>query len=298
MKSGFVSLVGRPNVGKSTLLNSILEMKLAITSNVAGTTRNIIQGIYNDDESQIVFIDTPGIHKPINKLGTYLNRKAYAMADDVDINLFIIDAASGFGRGDKFILERLKEMNKTTFLLINKVDQIKKDELLKLIDQYKDLYNFSEIIPISALKGDNVEDLIKTIKKYLKNDIKYYQDDVITNVSRNFIIAEMVREKLLRLTKKEVPHSITCLVENYEDVGDYINISVLIIVDRDNLKKIIIGKQGQMLKQVGVEARTDIEEFLGKKVFLQTYVKTIDNWRDREKYLKEFGLNEIEFWLN
>ena len=298
MKSGFVSLVGRPNVGKSTLLNSILEMKLAITSNVAGTTRNIIQGIYNDDESQIVFIDTPGIHKPINKLGTYLNRKAYAMADDVDINLFIIDAASGFGRGDRFILERLKEMNKTTFLLINKVDQIKKDELLKLIDQYKGLYNFSEIIPISALKGDNVEDLIKTIKKYLKSDIKYYQDDVITNVSRNFIIAEMVREKLLRLTKKEVPHSITCLVENYEDVGDYINISVLIIVDRDNLKKIIIGKQGQMLKQVGVEARTDIEEFLGKKVFLQTYVKTIDNWRDREKYLKEFGLNEIEFWLN
>ena len=295
MKSGFVSLVGRPNVGKSTLLNSILEMKLAITSNVAGTTRNIIQGIYNDDESQIVFIDTPGIHKPINKLGTYLNRKAYAMADDVDINLFVIDAASGFGRGDKFILERLKEMNKTTFLLINKVDQIKKDELLKLIDQYKDLYNFSEIIPISASKGDNVEDLIKTIKKYLKNDIKYYQDDVITNVSRNFIIAEMVREKLLRLTKKEVPHSITCLVENYDDVGDYINISVLIIVDRDNLKKIIIGKQGQMLKQVGVEARTDIEEFLGKKVFLQTYVKTIDNWRDREKYLKEFGLNEIEF---
>lgn len=298
MKSGFVSLVGRPNVGKSTLLNSILEMKLAITSSVAGTTRNIIQGIYNDDESQIVFIDTPGIHKPINKLGTYLNRKAYAMADDVDINLFIIDAASGFGRGDKFILERLKEMNKTTFLLINKVDQIKKDELLKLIDQYKNLYNFSEIIPISALKGDNVEDLIKTIKKYLKNDIKYYQDDVITNVSRNFIIAEMVREKLLRLTKKEVPHSITCLVENYEDVGDYINISVLVIVDRDNLKKIIIGKQGQMLKQVGVEARIDIEEFLGKKVFLQTYVKTIDNWRDREKYLKEFGLNETEFWLN
>lgn len=295
MKSGFVSLVGRPNVGKSTLLNSILEMKLAITSSVAGTTRNIIQGIYNDDESQIVFIDTPGIHKPINKLGTYLNRKAYAMADDVDINLFIIDAASGFGRGDKFILERLKEMNKTTFLLINKVDQIKKDELLKLIDQYKNLYNFSEIIPISALKGDNVEDLIKTIKKYLKNDIKYYQDDVITNVSRNFIIAEMVREKLLRLTKKEVPHSITCLVENYEDVGDYINISVLVIVDRDNLKKIIIGKQGQMLKQVGVEARIDIEEFLGKKVFLQTYVKTIDNWRDREKYLKEFGLNETEF---
>ena len=295
MKSGFVSLVGRPNVGKSTLLNSILERKIAITSDVAGTTRNIIQGIYNDSDSQIVFIDTPGIHKPKNKLGTYLNRKAYTMADDVDIILFLVDAKAGFGRGDQFILDRLKEMNKPVFLLLNKVDQIKKDDLLEIIVKYKDLYDFSEIIPLSALTGDNVEDLVNTIKKYLKSDIKYYEEDTITNVSRNFIIAEMVREKLLRLTKEEVPHSVTCLVETYEEEEDVINIGVLIIVDRDNLKKIIIGKQGKMLKEIGIQSRIDIEEFLGKKVYLETYVKTIKNWRDREKYLREFGLDEIDF---
>lgn len=298
MKSGFVSLVGRPNVGKSTLLNNILGMKIAITSDVAGTTRNIIQGIYNDSDSQIIFVDTPGIHKPKNKLGTYLNRKAYTMADDVDIILFLVDAEAGFGKGDNFILERLKEMNKPVFLLLNKVDKIKKEKLLELINEYKDLYDFDEIIPLSALKGDNIEELLKTVKKYLKSDIKYYEDDTITNVSRNFIIAEMVREKILYLTKEEVPHSVTCLVETYEEEDDVINIGVLIIVDRDNLKKIIIGKQGSMLKQIGREARLDIENFLGKKVYLETYVKSIKNWRDKEKYLQEFGLDELEFWLN
>lgn len=295
MKSGFVSLVGRPNVGKSTLLNNILDMKLAITSDVAGTTRNIIQGIYNDDDSQIIFIDTPGIHKPKNKLGTYLNRKAYTITDDVDIILFLIDAKSGFGKGDAFILERLKEMNKPVFLLLNKVDSMKKEDLLSLINEYKDLYDFSEIIPISALKGDNVDSLIKTLKKYLKNDIKYYEEDTITNVSRNFIIAEMVREKILYMTKDEVPHTVTCLVETYDEEETIINIGVLIIVDRDNLKKIIIGKQGTMLKNIGRAARIDIENFLGKKVYLETYVKSIKNWRDKEKYLQEFGLDELEF---
>ena len=165
MKSGFVSLVGRPNVGKSTLLNNILGMKIAITSNVAGTTRNIIQGIYNDSDSQIIFVDTPGIHKPVNKLGTYLNRKAYTMVEDVDIILFLVDAESGFGKGDNFILERLKEQNKPVFLILNKVDRIKKDKLLEIISEYKELYNFDEIIPISELKRDNVNDLIFTIKK-------------------------------------------------------------------------------------------------------------------------------------
>ena len=295
MKSGFVSLVGRPNVGKSTLLNNILGMKIAITSNVAGTTRNIIQGIYNDDDSQIIFIDTPGIHKPKDKLGTYLNRKAYTMADDVDIILFLVDVEKGFGTGDKFILERLKELNKPVFLLLNKVDRVAKDELLPIINEYKDLYDFSEIIPLSALKGDNVKDLINTLKKYLSSDIKYYENDAITNVSRNFIIAEMVREKLLNLTKKEVPHSITCLVEKYEEEENVININVLIIIDRDNLKKIIIGKNGAMLKEVGRQSRIDIEKFLGKKVYLETYVKSVKDWRDKEKYLQEFGLDELEF---
>lgn len=295
MKSGFVSLVGRPNVGKSTLLNNILGYKIAITSNVAGTTRNVIQGIYNDEDSQIIFIDTPGIHKPKNKLGTYLNRKAYTMADDVDIILFLVDAKSGFGKEDKFILERIKEMNKTVFLVLNKVDQVRKDELLGIIDKYKDLYDFDEIIPLSALNGDNVGELITTLKKYLNSDVKYYEDDTITNVSRNFIIAEMVREKVLRLTKEEVPHTVTCLTEEYEEEDNIINVGVLIIVDRENLKKILIGKQGKMIKEIGQEARIDIENFLGKKVYLTTYVKVINNWRDREKYLKEFGLNELEF---
>ena len=294
MKSGFVSLVGRPNVGKSTLLNSLLERKIAITSDVSGTTRNIIEGIYNDDDSQIIFIDTPGIHKPQNKLGTLMNKKAYTMIDDVDIILFLIDVEKGYGKGDAFILERLKELNKPVILLMNKVDRIKKDKLLELINEYKDLYDFKEIIPISALKGDNVKDLIQTLKKYLPDNVKYYSDDDITNVSRNFIIAEIVREKVLRLTNQEVPHSVTCLVEEYTEEEKSIHIRVLIILDRDNLKKIIIGKNGSMLKKIGTSARIDIEEFLGKKVFLETYVKTIDNWKDRDKYLTEFGLNELE----
>lgn len=294
MKSGFVSLVGRPNVGKSTLLNSLLERKIAITSNVSGTTRNIIQGIYNDKDTQIIFIDTPGIHKPQNKLGTMMNKKAYTMADDVDIVLFLIDVEKGYGKGDQFILDRLKELNKPIILLMNKVDRVKKDKLLELINEYKDLYDFKEIIPISALKGDNVKDLIETLKKYLPDNIKYYQDDEVTNVSRNFLLAEMVREKVLHLTKEEVPHSVTCLVEHFEEDEESAHVMVTVIVDRDNLKKIIIGRQGAMLKEIGSKARIDMEEFLGKKVFLETYVKAIENWKDREKYLTEFGLNELE----
>ena len=293
MKSGFVSIVGRPNVGKSTLLNSLIERKLAITSNVSGTTRNIIQGIYNDEDSQIVFIDTPGIHKPVNKLGAYMNEKAYTMIEDVDVLLFLIDVTKPFGKGDQFILNKIKALNKPVLLILNKVDSIDKKEILKVIDQYKNLHNFNEIIPISALKNDNIEDLISTIKKYLKDNIKYYDEEEVTNVSKEFLIAEIVREKLLRLTTDEVPHTITCVVETYEEFKKYIEIGVLIIVDRENLKKIIIGKNGSMLKKVGTYARIDIEELLGKKVNLKTYVKTIDNWREKEKYLNELGLNEL-----
>ena len=291
MKSGFVSIVGRPNVGKSTLLNSLLERKIAITSDVSGTTRNIIEGIYNDSDSQIIFIDTPGIHKPHNKLGNYLNQKAYITIDS-DIILFIVDAKEGFGKGDSFILEKIKESNKPTFLILNKVDKIEKELLFPMIEELSKQYDFKEIIPLSALKGDNVVDLINTIKKYLKEDIKYYDDSIITNVSRNFLIAEFVREKILRLTHDEVPHTVNCLVESYKDKGSIIDISVIIIVDRDNLKKIIIGKGGSLIKKIGIEARKDLEEFLGKQVFLETHVKTIENWRDREKYLVEFGLTD------
>lgn len=293
MRSGFVSIVGRPNVGKSTLLNSILERKIAITSNVSGTTRNIIQGIYNDDDSQIVFIDTPGIHKPVNRLGTYMNEKAYTMTEDVDVILFLVDVTKPFGKGDNFVLNKIKDLNKPVLLILNKVDQVNKRELLNIIDKYKDIYDFSEIIPISALKNDNIDDFISTIKKYLTDDVMYYSSEEVTNVSKEFFIAEVVREKILRLTKDEVPHTVTCVVESYEEYEKYIEIGVLIVVDRDNLKKILIGKQGSMLKKVGTLARADIEEFLGKQVNLKTYVKTIENWREKEKYLNELGLNEL-----
>ena len=293
MKSGFVSIVGRPNVGKSTLLNTLLERKIAITSNVSGTTRNIIQGIYNDDDSQIVFIDTPGIHKPVNKLGAVMNNQAYHMIDEVDIILFLVDVTKNYGKGDEFVLNKVKELKKPVILILNKIDLIDKKSLFKVIDDYNKLYTFSEIIPISSLKNDNVDDLIKTIKKYLpRNDI-LYSDDVITNISRDFYIAEVVREKLLRLTKDEVPHTVTCVTESFEENENFIDIGVLIIVDRENLKKIIIGKNGQMLKKVGTYARSDIEEFLGKHVNLKTYVKVIEDWREKEKYLKELGFYEL-----
>ena len=294
MKSGFVSIVGRPNVGKSTLLNTILERKIAITSNVSGTTRNVIEGIYNDDESQIIFIDTPGIHKPVNKLGTVMNNQAYHMIDEVDVILFLVDVTKPFGKGDQFVLDKIKNLDKPVLLLINKIDLIDKKELLSIITKYSELYNFSEIIPISSIKNDNINDLIKTIKKYLPREGLMYDPLVVTNISRDFYIAEIVREKLLRLTKDEVPHTVTCLVESYEELDKYIDIQVLIIVDRENLKKIIIGKNGQMLKKVGIYSREDIEEFLGKQVNLKTYVKVIEDWREKEKYLRELGFYELK----
>lgn len=294
MKSGFVSIVGRPNVGKSTLLNTILERKIAITSNVSGTTRNIIQGIYNDCDSQIVFIDTPGIHKPVNKLGAVMNNQAYQMIDEVDIILFLVDVTQPFGKGDQFVLDKIKDLNKPVFLLLNKIDLIEKTKLFELITKYNELYDFKEIIPISSIKNDNIEDLINTIKKYLPREGILYNPEMITNISRDFYIAEVVREKLLRLTKDEVPHTVTCLVESFEDFDKYYEINVLIIVDRENLKKIIIGKNGQMLKKVGTYARSDIEEFLGKQVNLKTYVKVIEDWREKEKYLRELGFYELK----
>ena len=293
MKSGFVSIVGRPNVGKSTLLNTILERKIAITSNVSGTTRNIIQGIYNDKDSQIIFIDTPGIHKPVNKLGNVMNNQAYHMIEEVDIILFLVDVTKKYGKGDEFVLNKIKDLNKPIILILNKVDLIDKKELFKIIEEYNNLYKFDEIIPISSIKNDNIDDLIKTIKKYLPRDEKLYDEEMITNISRDFYIAEVVREKLLRLTKDEVPHTVTCVTESFEENEKYIDIGVLIIVDRENLKKIIIGKNGQMLKKVGTYARCDIEEFLGKQVNLKTYVKVIEDWREKEKYLKELGFYEL-----
>ena len=293
MRCGFVSLVGRPNVGKSSLLNSILDIKIAITSNVSGTTRNIIQGIYNDDDSQIVFVDTPGIHKPINKLGNLLNKKAYDNTEGVDVILFLIDVSKGFGKGDQFILEKIKNKNIPIFLLLNKIDLIKdKSKLLEDINKLKELYSFAEIIPISAVSKDNIELLIKCLKKQLPESTRIFSEEEITNVSTRFIMAEFVREKILESTHDEIPHTVTCYIENYKETKKLVHIQALIVVDRENIKKIIIGKQGLKLKEIATKARKEMEMFLGKKVFLETYVKTIKNWRDEEKYFLELGLKD------
>lgn len=295
MKSGIVSIVGRPNVGKSTLLNSIVGYKVAITSSTAQTTRNMIQGIYNDDDLQIVFVDTPGIHKPQNKLGRVLNKQAYYSLEDVDVILFLIDVTQKFGTGDKFILDKLKEVKNTPVILVlNKIDKISYEEILPIINEYKDIYPFTEIVPLSAFKNKNVDELLKTVSKYLVNDFKYYDDDEITNVSTKFIISELIREKVLNLTSEEVPHSVTCIIDLIEEDKRNLSISASIIVDRENLKKILIGKNGRMIKQIGIDARKDIELFLNKKVYLDLRVKTIDNWRDKDSFLnQELGFSEF-----
>lgn len=291
MKVGFVSIVGRPNAGKSTLINSIIGSKVAIVSDKAHTTRNNIQGIYNDDDSQIIFIDTPGIHKPMHKLGKYMNSQSYYSIEDTNVILFMVDATEKIGKGDKFILEKLKEVDSNVFLILNKVDRIKKENLFPMIEEYNKLFDFKEIIPISALKKDNIDDLIKTIKKYLDEGERYYSEDYYTDKSINFMVSEIVREKVLNLTHEEVPHAVTCVLEKYEEEKNSIHINVLIIVEREGIKRILVGHSGSMIKEIGIEARKDIEELVGKKVYLELFVKTVNNWREKDKYLSEFGFN-------
>ena len=292
MKSGFVSIVGRPNVGKSTLLNAILKYKVAITSNKAQTTRNIIEGIYNEKDCQIVFVDTPGIHKPQNKLGRILNKESFTFTKDVDVILFVIDAKTGMGKGDKFILETLTKSSSPVFLILNKIDMTSTEKLMAMINEYQTYFPFAEIIPTSALKRDNIEHLIEVVKGYLTDNVRYFSEDMITSNSKNFMVSEIVREKLLHLTVEEVPHSLTCLTTSFEEKAKIINITVDIIVDRDSIKKIVIGKHGERLKEVGILARKDMESMLGKQVYLELYVKTIKNWREKVRYLKELGVNE------
>lgn len=293
MKSGFVSLIGRPNVGKSTLLNTLIKEKISITSDTVQTTRNIIQGIYNDENYQIVFMDTPGIHKPQGKLGKILNKESYSLMKDVDVILFVIDVNAGIGAGDRFIMESLKTCKSPVILVMNKIDLISDEQLFLMINEYKDYFNFAEIVPVSARKNDNVNHLIDVIKKYLKDEVLYFDTNTKTSNSIYFMISELVREKLLQVTIEEVPHSLTCITTNYEEEKDVIRIGVDIIVDRDSIKKIVIGRHGERLKTVGTLARQEIEDMLHKKVYLELYVKTIKNWREKEKYLKEFGFGEF-----
>ena len=294
MKAGFVSIVGRPNVGKSTLLNTLIGRKIAITSDKAQTTRNNIMGIYHDNDSQIIFMDTPGIHKPKNNLGKALNSKAYYTINDVDIVVLIVDITESFGPGDKFVIDKLKNIDKPVILVLNKIDKVSKEVILKKINQYKDLYDFSEIVPLSVIRKEEVDILVKVLKKYLTDDIKYYDDDYITDKSNEFFISEYVREKILRYTNDEVPHSITCVTENIKVGRDATEVDVLIIVEKENIKKIIVGHQGEMIKRLGIESRKDIEKLLGRKVYLNLFVKTVPKWRDKDKYLVEFGYKNNE----
>ena len=294
MKSGFVSFVGRPNVGKSTLLNTIIGKKVAIATNKPQTTRNLIQGIYNDSDSQIVFVDTPGIHKPNNKLGSVLNRQAYYTFDEVDVVVLLVDGSEQLGTGDKFVIERLKEVKQPVILVINKIDKLSKEQIYLKIKEYSELYDFKEIIPLSAMKNSNVKELIKVLKEYLPVGEQMFDEELYTNSSERCMVSEMIREEVFNLTEQEVPHSLTCVVEEMKFNRNSVSIIASIIVDRDSLKKIIIGARGSKIKQIGIEARKDIENLLGKKVFLELYVRTIEKWRDKEKYLMEFGYYDFE----
>ena len=295
MKSGFIGLVGRPNVGKSTLLNAIIGRKVAITSDKPQTTRNIIQGIRTDSDTQMVFVDTPGIHKPKNRLGKILNKEAYFTLNDVDVVLFLIDITEPLGKGDMFVIDVLKNVSVPVILVINKIDKLPKEEILRKIDEYKDLYNFDEIVPISAYKHDNVDRLINVLKSKLTDNIKYFDENMYTNMPINFMVSELIREKILDLTHEEVPHSVSVVVEQMDYNRESVNIQATIIVDRENLKKILVGKNGSMIKEIGTRARADIEPFLGRKVFLELFVKVIPKWRDREKFLNEIGFKEFNF---
>ncbi|MHC5251778.1 GTPase Era [Listeria kieliensis] len=296
-KSGFVAIVGRPNVGKSTLLNRIIGQKIAIMSDKAQTTRNKIQGVYTTDDAQVVFIDTPGIHKPKHKLGDFMVKVALNTFREVDLIYFVIDADAGFGRGDEFIIQKLEQVETPVFLLINKIDLVTPEELVQLIELYKEKLDFAEIIPISALEGNNVPNMLEETVDHLEEGPMYYPEDQITDHPERFIISELIREQVLKLTREEVPHSVAVVIEGIEKnpKTEKLTIMATIIVERSTQKGIIIGKQGQMLKQIGMRARKEIELLLGSKVFLEVWVKVQKNWRDKEHYLQDYGFDQDEY---
>lgn len=294
-KSGFVAIIGRPNVGKSTLLNRIVRQKIAIMSDKAQTTRNKIQGIYTTPEAQIVFIDTPGIHKPKHRLGDYMVETAYSALKEVDAVLFLVSADQTRGRGDDFIMERLKSSQAPIYLVVNKIDTIHPDELLPLIEDYSNQMDFKEVVPISATEGNNVEHLLDMLVSRLPEGPQYYPEDQVTDHPEYFIVSELIREKVLLLTREEVPHSVAVTVESMKkDEYEKIHVQATIIVERDSQKGIIIGKGGKMLKDVGIKARKDIENLLGNKVYLELWVKVQKNWRDKQTFLQDYGYRKMD----
>src|SRR5690606_7258995 len=276
-------------------LNQVVGQKIAIMSDKPQTTRNKIQGVLTEKDAQMIFIDTPGIHKPKHKLGNFMTKVAINTLNEVDLVLFMVNAEESFGKGEQFILEKLKGVKTPVFLVINKIDLIHPDELIKVIEQYKDQYDFREIVPISALQGNNVDRLLTVIKEYLPEGPQYYPPDQVTDHPERFIIAELIREKVLHLTREEVPHSVAVIIEKISEENQLLHIMAAIIVERPSQKGIIIGKQGAMLKEIGTRARLDIEHLLGSKVFLELWVKVEKDWRNRSTMLREFGYREDEY---
>ena len=295
-KSGFATLIGRPNVGKSTLMNSLIGQKIAITSRKPQTTRNKIQTVYTSDEGQIVFVDTPGIHKAKNKLGDYMVNIAERSINEVDVVLWLVEPTNYIGAGEQHIIEQLKKTKTPVILVINKIDTVKKEELYGFIDTYRKEMEFDEIVPVSALKKENTDELIKCIMKYLPYGPAFYDEDTITDQPQRQIVAEMIREKALRLLEEEIPHGIAVTIERmkWRDDG-IVDIDATIICERDSHKGIIIGKQGSMLKKIGTGARIDIEKMLEYRVNLQLWVKVKKDWRDSDFLLKNFGYNPKEY---
>jgi len=288
-RSGFISIIGRPNVGKSTLLNALLGEKIAIISDKPQTTRNRILGIVNRPSAQMVFIDTPGIHKPMHRMNEVMVKTALATYSEVDVILMLVEATEPPGGGDRFIIETLSQVKTPVFLLINKIDLVEKEALLPLIQEYSRLYNFAEIIPLSALQKD-IGSLIDTILKRLPQGPKYFPDDQLTDQPERFIVSELIREKIFELTEEEIPYSTAVVIEEMNERPDITRITAVIYVERDSQKGILIGKGGGMLKQIGTLAREDAEKLLGAKIFLQIWVKVKKGWREDENMLKNIGI--------
>ena len=293
-KSGFVTLIGRPNVGKSTLMNHIIGQKIAITSNKPQTTRNRIQTVYTCQQGQIIFVDTPGIHKAKNKLGEYMVNVAERTLNEVDVVLWLVEPTTYVGAGEQHIAEQLKKVHTPVILVINKIDTVKKEELLAVIDHYRKIHDFAEIVPVSAMKGENADHLVDTIFTYLQEGPQFYDEDTITDQPERQIVAELVREKALRLLKDEIPHGIAVSIEKMKERrhGHIIDIDATIVCERDSHKGIIIGKQGSMLKKIGMDARKEIEALLDSKVNLQLWVKVRKDWRESDFLLKNFGYDK------
>jgi GTPase len=298
-KSGFVTLIGRPNVGKSTLMNHLIGQKIAITSDKPQTTRNRIQTVYTQDDGQIIFLDTPGIHKAQNKLGEYMVSIAERTMKEVDVILWLVEPSTFIGAGERHIAEQLTKVKTPVILVINKVDTVKKEEILKFIEAYKDIYPFAEIVPVSALKGENTKELLKTIFSYLPKGPMYYDEDTITDQPEKQITAELIREKALRYLSDEIPHGIAVAIDSMKERkdGSMIDIDATIVCERDSHKGIIIGKKGEKLKQIGMQARKEIENLLDMQVNLKLWVKVKKDWRDSDFLIKNYGYDKKDIQL-